>query len=397
MVRKQKTPAIYCDSCRKEITRPEDGIIRWIWIEGEGRLDRKKFAIVHRGQCDDRLDSGSRSGFLQLEDIQERFQDHVNDEVLRIRDGLSYDDDLDGLAWVLSRVNSTHTLEELRTMFYEAYASSDAVLSRHILSIERRLDKISLNLHLQPSDYDKALVDIRSLLLAKFGPSSSIMGQMEAMEKQLAKLQKGFPLQSKSEMLSKFISAIEEYSRSAVAAKEFEALLGLQASELVVSRSPGRSMAKVETAGGTIMGRPKAFIAHGGQSGRLRKLCDFLKALGVEPVVAEWSASEGRWTEAHVDKLMRDSDCYIVLAEDGGIIDVKTGAKHPRLNVVDELARSRKKRPRRTILLLEKGVDLPSNVKGIVYERFTKRNMDKAFVKVANELSAFGLIRAIKG
>ncbi len=32
---------------------------------------------------------------------------------------------------------------------------------------------------------------------------------------------------------------------------------------------------------------PKAFIAHGGQSACLRKLCDFLKALGVEAVVAE--------------------------------------------------------------------------------------------------------------
>jgi len=142
---------------------------------------------------------------------------------------------------------------------------------------------------------------------------------------------------------------------------------------------------------------PKAFIAHGGQSVRLRKLCDFLRALGVEPVVAEWSESKGGWTEEHVNKLMEASDCVIILAEFGGIIDIETGAKHPRLNVIDELARSRKKRPSRTILLLEKGVDLPSNVEGIVYERFTKQNMEKAFIKVANELRAFGLIKATKG
>lgn len=142
--------------------------------------------------------------------------------------------------------------------------------------------------------------------------------------------------------------------------------------------------------------RTKVFIAHGGQTARLKKLCDFLRALRVDPVVAEWSASEGCWTEEDVDKRMGDADCDIVLAEYGGIVDVKTGAKHPRLNVVDELARSREKRPSRTILLLEKGVDLPSNVKGIVYEHFTKQNMEKAFIKVAKELVAFGIIKAAK-
>jgi predicted nucleotide-binding protein len=147
---------------------------------------------------------------------------------------------------------------------------------------------------------------------------------------------------------------------------------------------------------GTTLETPKAFIAHGGQSARLRKLCDFLEALGVEPVVAEWSASEGRWTEEHVDKRMEDSDCDIILAEYGSIIDVRTGAKHPRLNVIDELARSRRIRPRRTILLLEKGVDLPSNTSGIVYERFTRRNMEKALIKVARELKEFGMLMSVK-
>lgn len=158
---------------------------------------------------------------------------------------------------------------------------------------------------------------------------------------------------------------------------------------------PPSSRAEAQDIGVTQL--PKVFIGHGGQSARLRRLCDFLQALGVEPVVVEWSASEGRWTEEHVDKQLEDSDCYIILAEYGGIVDVKTGAKHPRLNVIDELARSRQRRSSRTILLLERGIDLPSNVSGIVYERFTKRNMEKALTKVARELRAFGLIRAMKG
>lgn len=140
----------------------------------------------------------------------------------------------------------------------------------------------------------------------------------------------------------------------------------------------------------------KAFIAHGGKSAALSKLCNFLNALGVEPLVVEVRASEGRLTESQVDKYLNEADCGIILATYGHIIDAKTRKKHPRLNVVDELGRCRKVFPDRTILLLEKEVELPSNVSGIVYEHFTKQNMEKALIKVANELRAFGLIRAVK-
>lgn len=180
-----------------------------------------------------------------------------------------------------------------------------------------------------------------------------------------------------------------------------DTLVALDASTHVVRKAIGKlELEKGSQSKGVdrnIVEVPRVFIAHGQQSARLRKLCDFLRALGAEPVVAEWSESEGCWIEEHVEKRMEESDCDIILAEYGSIIDVQTGARHPRLNVIDELARSRKKRPSRTILLLEKGVDLPSNVKGIVYEHFTKQNMEKAFIKVANELRAFGLIRAMKG
>jgi len=154
--------------------------------------------------------------------------------------------------------------------------------------------------------------------------------------------------------------------------------------------------AKAEPEAETLGEAPKAFIAHGGQSGALNKVRSFLEALGVEPLVVEIQPSEGRLTEAQVDEYMKQGDCAIILATYGHIEDVKTRKKHPRLNVVDELGRCRKVFPDRTILLLEKGVDLPSNVSGIVYEHFTKQNMENAFIKVAVELRAFGLIRPIK-
>jgi len=141
---------------------------------------------------------------------------------------------------------------------------------------------------------------------------------------------------------------------------------------------------------------PKAFIAHGGKSAALDKLCSFIEALGVEPLVVEVEPSEGRLTEEQVNKYTKQADCAIILATYGHIEDVKTHKKHPRLNVVDELGRCRKVFPDKTILLLEKGVNLPSNVSGIVYEHFTNENMEKAFIKVAAELRAFRLIRPIK-
>jgi len=141
---------------------------------------------------------------------------------------------------------------------------------------------------------------------------------------------------------------------------------------------------------------PKAFIAHGGESKALTKLCSFLEALGVKPVVADVEPSEGRLTEGQVDECMGDAACAIILATYGHIVDKNTGDKHPRLNVVDELGRCRAVFPKRTILLLQKDVELPSNVSGIVHERFTKQSMDKAFIKVARELTKFGLIRAVK-
>jgi len=192
--------------------------------------------------------------------------------------------------------------------------------------------------------------------------------------------------------LSFVLSQTEPTEGTMTALEGALASVNMAIGNLEALRTPLRNQVEIE-----VSERPKAFIAHGGHSARLMKLREFLQALGVEPVAAEWRATEGRWVEEHVDSLMDGCDCCIVLAEYGGIVDKKTGARHPRLNVVDELGRSRQRRPGRTILLLEKGVELPSNVEGIVYEHFAKRSMDKAFIKVARELVAFGLLKAVKG
>jgi len=146
----------------------------------------------------------------------------------------------------------------------------------------------------------------------------------------------------------------------------------------------------------TIDESPKIFIAHGGETPALEKLEHFLTALGVIPIIAEKQPSEGRSVDDQVNWCLEQSHCALVFATHGYIVDQKTAKKHPRLNVVDELSRCRNAFPDRIILLLEEGVDLPSNVSGIRYERFNPQCMDKAFISVARELNAFRVIKAVK-
>jgi predicted nucleotide-binding protein len=143
---------------------------------------------------------------------------------------------------------------------------------------------------------------------------------------------------------------------------------------------------------------PKAFIAHGGRSGVLDKLREFVEALGIKPVIVELSPTRGMTVDAKVNTYIKDADCGIVLATKGGIVDTK-GIKpkqHPRLNVVDELERLRAAFPEKTILLVERGVDLPSNISGLTYEPFVRQSMDRAFTAIARELTEFGILRAVK-
>lgn len=144
--------------------------------------------------------------------------------------------------------------------------------------------------------------------------------------------------------------------------------------------------------------QPKAFIAHGGKSGVLDKLREFVEALGIKPIIVELFASKGMSVDDKVNKYIKDADCGIVLATKGGIVDttVKKTKQHPRLNVIDELERLRAAFPEKTILLLEKGVDLPSNVSGLTHEPFARQSMDRAFTAIARELTAFGILKAIK-
>ncbi len=144
--------------------------------------------------------------------------------------------------------------------------------------------------------------------------------------------------------------------------------------------------------------KPKAFIAHGGKSGVLDKLREFVQALGVDPLIVELLPSKTMSVDDKVNRYIKDADCGIVLATKGNIIDKgsRKQAQHPRLNVIDELERLRAAFPNRTILLLERDVDLPSNISRLTYEPFVRQSMDRAFTAIARELVAFGILKAVK-
>ena len=136
---------------------------------------------------------------------------------------------------------------------------------------------------------------------------------------------------------------------------------------------------------------PRVFIAHGPESPALTLLVDFLSVSGCDPIVVEKRPSEDRSVNENVEHYLDLSDCAIVLATG----DELTGDKIlARPNVYIEIGRFQERFAGRVIYLLEDNLTLPSNVAEKVYERFTQDNLTAAFIKVANELRAFGYLIA---
>jgi predicted nucleotide-binding protein len=140
---------------------------------------------------------------------------------------------------------------------------------------------------------------------------------------------------------------------------------------------------------------PKAFIAHGGKSEALDKLKEFLVSLGVKPLVVEEQASENRSVGNNVDSYARQADCAIILATKGDI-DGLTGSFIPRGNVLIEIGKAQELFKDSIIYLLQAGTKFPTDISEKVWGRFTSSCMDEAFIKVARELAAFGILKTVK-
>lgn len=135
----------------------------------------------------------------------------------------------------------------------------------------------------------------------------------------------------------------------------------------------------------------RAFISHGGSKASLQMIEEFLRALGVEPVVVEKRASEGRELHENVDMHRRQCDFGIVLWTKD--VQDSEGGWLPSGSVAVEMGELRSQFPRRVIYLKEDGVILPTMASTPQYQPFTDENMGPAYLKVVMELREWGFLR----
>lgn len=134
----------------------------------------------------------------------------------------------------------------------------------------------------------------------------------------------------------------------------------------------------------------KLFISHGPEPSVLCRVEQFIYDLGLIPIVAEKTPSEGREIRPDAEKKIRESSCAIILAEKDP--DDPNG-KNPRGNVLIESEHAKLVLGNKLIWLKEEGVEWPSLDRAIIWESFTKECLEKAFSKTVRELRAFGLLR----
>lgn len=138
---------------------------------------------------------------------------------------------------------------------------------------------------------------------------------------------------------------------------------------------------------------PKAFISHGKKSVALNKLEEFLRALGIEPLVVKEQPSLDKTLDDKVNYYLSQADFVIILATGDDKVE---GKLQPRQNVIHEVGLAQNTHAGKIIYLLEEGAEFPSNIKPKVYEPFKQRNMMNAFLHIAKELRAYGMLKAVK-
>lgn len=135
--------------------------------------------------------------------------------------------------------------------------------------------------------------------------------------------------------------------------------------------------------------RVKVFISHGRESPALELTRDFIAALGLEPVIAEKSASTGKSVDAKIRGYMEGCQAAVILATGDDRV-MAAATLQPRQNVIHEIGLAQEILKDRATYLLEENTQFPSNIAPKVYERFTKDNVTKGFIAIARDLKAFG-------
>ncbi len=147
----------------------------------------------------------------------------------------------------------------------------------------------------------------------------------------------------------------------------------------------------VESAPATVEPTPHVFISHGRPSLALDRLKDFIRALGLVPVVVAEQASQGMSLDSKVVTYLKPCAAAIILATGDDSIEGSVKSQ-PRQNVIHEVGLAQQLLADRLIYLLEEDTEFPSNIAPKVYERFTDGNLTLAFIAIARDLRAFGVL-----
>ena len=134
----------------------------------------------------------------------------------------------------------------------------------------------------------------------------------------------------------------------------------------------------------------RVFISHGGRTRARDQIERFIRFLGAEPVIVEDQPNLGASVNEKVRREVQLSHYAVVLgtAERGAQQDNKT---LPRSNIVDELARLQELLgPDHVLVVLETGVEVPSNTAEFVRGRFTQECIEEVQAQLVNELRGLG-------
>ena len=131
----------------------------------------------------------------------------------------------------------------------------------------------------------------------------------------------------------------------------------------------------------------KIFISHGHNELLKHKLKDFVRdRLNMEPVILSEQADNGLTI---VEKLeMYGKDCEFALILLTGDDETSSGKRRARQNVIHELGYFQGLLGRKHVLLIkEKGIELFSNISGLIYKEFISGSVESIFedIRVAIE------------
>jgi len=139
----------------------------------------------------------------------------------------------------------------------------------------------------------------------------------------------------------------------------------------------------------------RVFISHGNETEALNKVERFLRGLGIKPIIVKREPSSGKALDDLIEEQMSSCEAVIILATKDDKVKSKKGEEYfqSRPNVIHEIGLAQEKVGEKIIYLKEKSCDFPSNIRSKVWESFTQDNMEGAFLKIAKELKAFGIIQ----